>query len=234
MALDIRGVAHALSVDETKIVTMGATDAQVAGTAGTDFFYVTPGDHIVTGGRGADYYFVGKNAGNDTIVDYGVGESDELVFTDVNAAGIVATRVGQDLLLQVQGHSNVIRVRDQFLGELNDTYSNGKQGTSGVNTIVFADGVIWDRFKMAFMVAHPSRYRRQHYRLGICRRDLGRQGQRLPLGAGPAATSTSTPAATARDVIDDEGSFSFGPVKAGARFPDVQGRHHRRRPEALP
>jgi hypothetical protein len=48
-------------------------DAAVAGTAKTDYFYITPGDHTYTGGAGSDFYFVGQNSGNDTIVDYGVG-----------------------------------------------------------------------------------------------------------------------------------------------------------------
>jgi hypothetical protein len=39
---DIRGVAHALSVDETKIVTNSAA-AEIDGTSGTDYFYITPG-----------------------------------------------------------------------------------------------------------------------------------------------------------------------------------------------
>src|SRR5262249_22230118 len=107
--LDIRGVAHALSVDETRIVTEGPADTQVSGTDGTDYFYITPGDHTLTGGAGADYYFVGKNPGNDTIVDYGHADANQLVFTAAKASDVYATREGEDLLIKINGNADVIR-----------------------------------------------------------------------------------------------------------------------------
>jgi hypothetical protein len=61
--------------------------------------------------------------------------------------------------LQIRNDAGVLvsttRLTDQFLGELNPTLSNGKQMQSGVTQIVFADGVIWDRFRMAMQVADP-------------------------------------------------------------------------------
>jgi hypothetical protein len=154
--LDIRGVAHALSVDETRIRTHAASDTQLAGTGGTDFFYMTAGDQTVTGGMAADYYFVGKNSGNDHIYDKDLGGDDELRFTDVSSKDVKAIRDGQDLILEIRGRTNFVRLTDQFLGELNEYAMSGKQFSSGVESIVFSDGIVWDRFRMAIEVVDTA------------------------------------------------------------------------------
>src|SRR3546814_7780342 len=41
------------------------SDSEVTGTDGTDFFVLTEGDQLLSGGSGADYYFVGKNSGKE-------------------------------------------------------------------------------------------------------------------------------------------------------------------------
>ena len=159
--LDLAGVAHALSIDETRIVEHAGNAGLVNGTGGTDFFYMAAGDPGVvqtySGGEGADYYFVGKNSGDDVIHDVDSGASDELRFTDVLSTDVTATRNGQDLILSIRGRTNTIRLTDQFLGELNDYLSNGKQLDSGVGAIVFADGVVWDRFRMSMEVVGKAR-----------------------------------------------------------------------------
>ena len=48
----------------------------------------------------------------------------------------------------------MIRVKDEFLGELNPYFTNGTQQTSGVDTILFEDGTTWDRTQMSFEVSH--------------------------------------------------------------------------------
>src|SRR4029079_3843343 len=152
--LSIQAAAHALSIDETKIITHQAGDAVVHGTTGNDFIYMSTGDQVFDGGSGSDYYFVGKNAGNDRIYDRDLGENDELRFTEIASDEVTAVLDGQDLILSYAGGS--IRVTDQFLGELNDYTSSGQQFETGVNAIVFSDGVIWDRTRLAMMVAHPA------------------------------------------------------------------------------
>lgn len=157
--LDIRGVAHALSINKERIITHAADALSVGGTSGTDYFYMTAGNQTLVGGNGADFYFVGRNAGNDVIRDQDTGGDDELRFTAADSSNVKAIRDGQDLILEIRNDAGVLvsttRLTDQFLGELNPTLSNGKQLQSGVNQIVFADGVIWDRFRMAMQVANP-------------------------------------------------------------------------------
>jgi hypothetical protein len=100
-----------------------STDTLVQGTDASDYVYITPGDRSYNGGAGSDYYFVGRDVGNDTIVDYGKGETNELVFTSLNPDDVYATREGEDLLLRIVSTGKVLRLKDQFLGELNPLYT---------------------------------------------------------------------------------------------------------------
>lgn len=52
---DIRGIAHNLAVDETKIITNTSGAATVTGTDSTDYIYITPGDHIINGGANDNF-----------------------------------------------------------------------------------------------------------------------------------------------------------------------------------
>ncbi|HEX8061745.1 MAG TPA: calcium-binding protein, partial [Allosphingosinicella sp.] len=224
--LDIRGVAHALSVDETRIRTHLATDTQLVGTGGTDFFYMTAGDQTVTGGMAADYYFVGKNSGNDYIVDKDLGGDDELRFTDVSSKDVKAIRDGQDLILEIRGRTNFVRLTDQFLGELNEYSMSGKQFQSGVESIVFSDGVVWDRFRMAIEVVDYQRAE------GLFNDPLTGSGSADVLMGGKGNDFLSGNVGgdiyvfrrgDGQDVINDLGGFSFGPVKAGLDFLQFRG-----------
>ncbi|MCJ2189220.1 calcium-binding protein, partial [Novosphingobium beihaiensis] len=223
--LDLEAVAHALSVDETRIVEHGPGDTDVAGTDGTDFFVLTGGDQQITGGKGADYYFVGKDSGNDVIYDQDLGDADELRFTDVLSDQIKAVRIGQDLILQTDD-GRTIRLTDQFLGELNGYLSNGKQFDTGVNAIVFADGVVWDRFRMAMEVVDKDRA------AGDYNDSLVGSGSADILWGGKGNDYMSGSAGgdfyiyergDGQDVIDDQGAFSFGPIKAGIDFLRFRG-----------
>lgn len=224
--LDLRGVAHALSIDETRILTHGESALSVEGTDGVDFFYLTAGDQAVSGGGGADFYFVGGDAGSDVIHDQDDGDTDELRFTDVNADQVTAIRDGQDLILEIEGRTNKIRLTNQFLGELNGYLSNGKQLESGVTSIVFADGVVWDRFRMAMEVVDKARAEGDFNDslLGSGSGDVlwgGKGNDYMSGGAG--GDFYIFEAGDGSDVIDDQGAFSFGPVKAGIDFLRFRG-----------
>src|SRR4029079_17844612 len=91
-------------------------------------------------GSGSDYYFVGADASSDRVYDRDLGENDELRFTRIASNQVIAIRDGEDLILQYDGGS--LRVTDQFLGELNDYTTSGKQFETGVDAIGFRDGVI--------------------------------------------------------------------------------------------
>jgi hypothetical protein len=213
---DIRGVAHALGVDETKIITDDGAGAEVDGTAGVDLLYMASGDHTYAGGKGSDYYFVGKNAGNDEIVDYGRGEINELIFTDALPTDVRATREGEDLIVSVVGTDTVIRIKDEFLGELNDFYTDGVQGTSGVDQLVFADGSIWDRMTLAYQVANDPTPNQVD--IGSGSADVLYAAPGDYLSGGAAGDIYVYQRGDGLNVIDDQGNFSFGPIKAGLDF----------------
>ncbi|HEX8193050.1 MAG TPA: calcium-binding protein, partial [Allosphingosinicella sp.] len=220
--LDIRAAANALSIDQTKIVTHTATATTVNGTASTDFFVMTGGNQTLNGAAGADFYFVGKASGSDRIVDKDRGEADSLRFTDVKAKDIIAERDGQDLVLKIAGRTDTIRVVDQFLGELNEVYSDGKRGDSGVNSIIFADGVMWDRVRMAFEVADPRDTVDTYIGSGSGDVLWGGKGNDV-LRGGAGGDTYVFERGDGQDVIGDNGNFSFGPLKAGIDFLKFRG-----------
>ena len=218
--LSIQAAAHALAIDETKIITHLASDVVVHGTGGNDFIYMSSGNQDFDGGSGSDYYFVGQNSGTDRIYDRDLGENDELRFTEIASNQVIATRIGQDLILTFDGRQ--ITVRDQFLGELNDYSTSGKQFESGVNAIVFADGVIWDRTRLAMMVAHPADT--NDFYLGSGSGDVlwgGKGNDVLRGGAGGDYYIFSR--GDGQDLISEQGSFSLGSVKAGLDFLAFKG-----------
>ena len=224
--LDIRGVAHALSINEERIITHAAEALTVSGTSGTDYFYMTAGDQTLVGGNGADFYFAGGNSGNDVIHDQDVGGDDELRFTAVDSEHVKAIRDGEDLILQIRDDAgnilNTVRLTDQFLGELNPYLSNGKQMESGVNQIVFSDGVIWDRFRMSMQVA-DSRDSNDVY-VGSGSGDVlwGGKGNDVLTG-GLGGDIYVFQRGDGHDVISERGGFSFGPIKAGLDFLTFRG-----------
>ncbi|KMO10197.1 hypothetical protein SQ03_30925, partial [Methylobacterium platani JCM 14648] len=216
--LDISGVAHALGISEERLVTHAAEATEVAGTGGIDYFYLTKGDQTLRGGRGADVYFVGRESGNDVIDDTDHGEADQLRFTDVLSGEIAAVRDGQDLVLRAQKHNLSLRLTNQFLGELNGVLPGGGRGESGVASIVFADGVVWDRFRMSMEVVDKARAAGLYNDalIGSGSADVlwgGRGNDYLSGGAGGDIYVFER--GDGQDVIDDQGAFSFGIVKAG-------------------
>ncbi|PYF01795.1 Ca2+-binding RTX toxin-like protein [Rhodopseudomonas faecalis] len=216
--LDIRGVAHALSISEERIITHAADATVVDGTDSIDYFYMTAGNQTLRGGRGADYYFVGRNSGADLIDDKDYGDADQLRFSDVLSSDVKAIRDGEDLILQIRGRTDTIRLTDQFLGELNELLSNGKRMDSGVDSIVFADGVAWDRFRMSMEVLDKDRaaglYNDSLIGSGSADILWGGKGNDYMSG-GAGGDIYIFQAGDGQDVIDDLGTFSFGAVKAG-------------------
>src|SRR6185369_9713389 len=111
-----------------------------------------------------------------------------------------------------------IRLTDQFLGERNGLLTNGKRVDSGVSAIVFGDGVVWDRFRMSMEVVDRERAAGlfNDSLMGSGSADIlwgGKGNDYMSGGAGGDIYVFQ--AGDGQDVIDDLGTFSFGPVKAG-------------------
>ncbi|HMO06583.1 MAG TPA: calcium-binding protein, partial [Paracoccaceae bacterium] len=152
--IDLPGAMNALGIDQNLLVQADAAQPVVGGTSGTDFFVIGEGNQTFRGGAGADVYFIGQSFGNVVIEDIDGGAPDELRFTNVTSTQVVARRIGQDLILTVEGGAGHITVRNHFLGELNPSFGNYTEDTA-MKALVFADGVIWDTFRIAWAVRDP-------------------------------------------------------------------------------
>src|SRR3569623_1239560 len=85
-----------------------------------------------------------------------------------------------------------------------------------MDNIVFADGTIWNRFQMAMEVALP--HNGDIAIIGSGSADVlwaGSGHQYLSGGAGGDIYIVQPEGGNLDVTIDDEGTFSFGPVKAG-------------------
>ena len=226
MDVDLATVMDALGINEELLKTLGPAGTLSEGSAKTDYFYLGAGraaTQTFSGAFGTDFYFVGKNFGQDYIHDFDTGEKDELRFSHLTAADITATRDGMDLILTVKNSTDFVRVTDQFLGELNPYFSNGKIGDTGVNSIVFANGAIWDRFRMAFEVANPRDTNDVYTGSGATDVLWGGKGNDA-LHGGLGGDIYVYARGDGQDVMgEDTGGGSFGPVKAGIDFIQFRG-----------
>ena len=154
----------------------------------------------------------------------------------------VRVRGGQDLILEVRNPSpfdngsgggsglgallNTVRLTDQFLGEPNPVTNKGKPFESGVNQIVFADGVIWDRFRMAMQVADPRDTGDVYAGSGSGDVLWGGKGNDVLTG-GLGGDIYIFQRGDGQDVISERGGFSFGlgAVHKGWRRGVVRRRH---------
>lgn len=153
--IDLKGAMYALGINQDRLLQTPANATTLDGTSGVDFFVVGDGAQLYRGGMGGDVYFVGQTFGNLTIQDIDHGAADELRFSNVTSAQVIATRIGQDLILTAQGQTGQITVKNHFLGELNPRFGNVTDDTA-LKAIIFADGVLWDQFRIAFEVSDPK------------------------------------------------------------------------------
>jgi len=127
------------------------TEAWFRGTDGNDTLTTTSsgdntlfgklGDDTLGGGSGGDTYVYRSGDGSDFIDDGGVyaDEIDRLALTDLNAADIELSRVGNDMTIGTLATGDVITVDDQFRSS---THSYG------LDEIAFADGTTWNGARM--------------------------------------------------------------------------------------
>ena len=107
------------------------------GTSGIDEFHGLGGnDTLYDQYGGADTYVYAAGDGNDVIDEYSLNssETDVLKLTNVNHDGVSLSRDNLQLYITINATGERINDHDHF-------WSN----TRGVDQIVFADGVVWDR-----------------------------------------------------------------------------------------
>ena len=156
--LNIVDIGEALGLPAELIRTGLGT---VTGGDDADLFYLGAGDQIAVGGLGPDTYVVGRGFGHDVIDDIEpvltTHAEDVVRFADIASTEVTATRDGLDLVLTVNGTTDELRIVDHFDGRLPGFGGGGDLSSStGVDFILFADGVKWTPFDIARAVSRST------------------------------------------------------------------------------
>jgi Ca2+-binding RTX toxin-like protein len=118
----------------------GAGNDRLDGGAGDDSHVGGAGDDVMIGGDGNDVYSFASTDGNDRIDDAS-GKGDRLVLTDLSADKALYSRTSTgDLFVRAREGGANVTVVNQFNAVAGADY--------GVEKLVFADGVEWDRAKI--------------------------------------------------------------------------------------
>ncbi|MCY1707285.1 calcium-binding protein [Pannonibacter sp. SL95] len=127
------------------------------GSSTGQMFFMSTGDDVAKGQGGGDVYVIGKNFGNDVIDDFQQsGDSYDVIrFAHLNPEDIYATREGLDLILQVKGSSDAVRIKGQFHEMAYSAFGGNVLPTQGVDEIVFANRTVWTKGDIALAVSHP-------------------------------------------------------------------------------
>ncbi len=158
LAASITDAAVAFSIPEELIVTGSGT---ITGTDESDIFYMNAGNQTANGGTGgSDTYVFGENFGQDTIIEidetYGTDHADSIRFAHAKSSDVTLTRDGNDLIISVNGSSDAVTIKDQFLVRVpNPILGNYMTYATGVSEIIFSDGVVFDEMDIAKAVSHP-------------------------------------------------------------------------------
>ena len=123
---------------DNRITGNGAANA-LSGGAGDDVIDGAGGNDVLDGGAGSDTYVFGRNSGSDTIasLDLTPSKTDTLQLSPgIAREDVFLSRDGNDLLLEVRGTSDSVRVHDHFAGQ--------SAGGNQIDRIRFADATSWD------------------------------------------------------------------------------------------
>lgn len=134
------------------VIQGSARSETISGYAGNDIMYGDNGDDrldggvgndTLAGGFGNDTYLFGRGGGHDTIYEkfgsgyYGDDSSNDAIEfgADVLPGDIIVRRLGNDMLLTINGTDDQLTVKDSF----NDYSDNNR-----IEQVRFADGTVWD------------------------------------------------------------------------------------------
>ncbi|HKX88224.1 MAG TPA: tandem-95 repeat protein, partial [Sphingopyxis sp.] len=117
------------------------------GGAGDEMFDGGYGNDLVFGAAGSDRYLFGFDSGEDVVTELGnASDVDRIVLqAGIAPKDFSLLREGDDLLVELERDDGIlidtVRIKDHFLG--NET---------GIEEILFANGVTWDRAQMEALV----------------------------------------------------------------------------------
>ncbi|MFK0207727.1 calcium-binding protein [Agrobacterium sp. NPDC090283] len=119
------------------------------GNEGADRLSGNVGDDLLSGGKGADTYVYTRGDGSDIISGEGdfVNEADVLHLTDILESDVSVSRTGNDLIIAINGTAETITVTGQF---------GSQAGWKGVESILFANGVVWDKAALSAILGNDS------------------------------------------------------------------------------
>ncbi len=148
--------ASVLGVPEDAIY---AGSENLEGSGNADIFYLDAGNQIVRGNGGYDNFIVGRNFGQDKIIEVdsaaGSDADDTVRFAHALSTDVIATRIGNDLILTIEGTTDTLTIVDQFKARPPGLFGGYTDYARGITEIIFANGEVWDRIDMAYAVSHP-------------------------------------------------------------------------------
>ncbi|WP_306030727.1 calcium-binding protein, partial [Stappia sp. MMSF_3263] len=127
------------------------------GTVDSTIYFMGAGNDTVESGQGNDVFVFGRDFGNDVILDREAGADyfDTIRFAHLNPEDITAYRDGLDLVLDVNGGTDSIRINGQFHEQAYSLFGGQVLPSYGIEEIVFANGSVWDVGDIAREVSHP-------------------------------------------------------------------------------
>ncbi|MDO8414883.1 MAG: calcium-binding protein [Agitococcus sp.] len=141
------GNDHIIGGQGRDVLYGGHGDDTLSASGGNDNLDGGAGSDYMDGGSGSDRYEFGRGYGKDTLYDYTYtygsysgayyNEKNRLVLSGLNSTDVTFTRDNYDLLVNIKGTSDTLRISYQFYQSSYFQY--------GVQNITFANGAVWDR-----------------------------------------------------------------------------------------
>ena len=132
----------------------------LSGSNDADIIYLGEGNQTAKGNGGYDNFVIGRNFGQDKIIEIdsaaGTDADDTVRFAHALASDVTATRVGNDLIITVDATGDALTIVDQFKARPPSLTLGYADFARGVTEIIFADGQVWDQVDIAYAVSHVS------------------------------------------------------------------------------
>ena len=128
-------------------------DDNIYGFAGGDVIEGGRGNDIMEGYSGNDTYIYSRGDGNDTIKEtyYSNGDADKLILNGINSTDVTLVNNNGDLKIVI--NESIAGAGDG--GEIYIPSSIDSSYEMGIESIIFADGVTWDRSYIKNYFAPP-------------------------------------------------------------------------------
>jgi len=151
--LSLAQLVGGLGFENVHVGTAGADTLGRVGS-GLNVYVGEGGNDTITGGYGQDVYVYGRDFGEDTITDQeGAMEmGDRIRFATLTANDVTMRRVGNDLVITVNGTTDKITIVGQFATPVAAWSGMQMSPDWGVEEIQFADGQIYDAVDVAARV----------------------------------------------------------------------------------